>query len=592
MATFEKAVMHCNEISSLLDAYRSKLQQALNTAHTREHSENNTYYASRSGYSTEHNDLTNENNRKKNLRYSKTHEYLDATRRLLDSINDPHWFRMRQHYYDATIGHASPDRYLSTTPEELISLLENIFSQLHEEVLQLCNAFMPPAVSNAVGFVVPPFRKAKYTRIASLRNKLLGIAVALCDCSDLCSRQTQLDEALATAQGNLEENHALNIQQIRESTNESLAYYAEYYSNQLHTSVSCNTLQTQMPLQIGQYTYPSTPESIIREQSDASDESSQPLFTIPVTCSGFEKSIVFRTSGQSCLAEFYSQLALDILSNDPSTNIAMIDIAGLGRNYYALAELSGVSHFSVMSTADQVQSYLETAERSISEVYAGRELAGKTYIFVDDCVCNIPDRCVESLARIIANGSACGVYVIASVKETVSADRRWNSILGGIDASKFNVSSNRLLIGSGFITLASSANSASRVSLIATRLEHVSKSADVIPLWKTFPDATRWQTHSSANGISVPIGIDVQTGSPSYFSLTEEKPYALIVGDVDVGKSSALHCLTLQMMANYAPSEVRIAIGDFKDGCEFNTYVMPLPGAETRGASDDEIDRE
>lgn len=210
MATFEKAVMHCNEISSLLDAYRSKLQQALNTAHTREHSENNTYYASRSGYSTEHNDLTNENNRKKNLRYSKTHEYLDATRRLLDSINDPHWFRMRQHYYDATIGHASPDRYLSTTPEELISLLENIFSQLHEEVLQLCNAFMPPAVSNAVGFVVPPFRKAKYTRIASLRNKLLGIAVALCDCSDLCSRQTQLDEALATAQGNLEENHALN----------------------------------------------------------------------------------------------------------------------------------------------------------------------------------------------------------------------------------------------------------------------------------------------------------------------------------------------------------------------------------------------
>lgn len=226
MATFEKAVMHCNEISSLLDAYRSKLQQALNTAHTREHSENNIYYASRSGYSTEHNDLTNENNRKKNLRYSKTHEYLDATRRLLDSINDPHWFRMRQHYYDATIGHASPDRYLSTTPEELISLLENVFLQLREEILQLRNAFTPPAVSNAVGFVVPPFRKAKYTRIASLRNKLLGIAVALCDCSDLCSRQAQLDDALATAQDNLEENHALNIQQIHESTNESLAYYA------------------------------------------------------------------------------------------------------------------------------------------------------------------------------------------------------------------------------------------------------------------------------------------------------------------------------------------------------------------------------
>lgn len=573
MVTFEKAVMHCNEISSLLDTYCSKLEQALNTAHAQEHSENNAYVAIRLAYSSEHNDLTNENNHKKNLRYSKTHEYLDAARRLLDSINDPHWFRMRQRYYDATIEYTNPDMYRATSPEELIPLLDNVFLQLRAEVLQLCNAFTPPAVSNAVGFVVPPFRKDKYTRIASLRNKLLGIAVALCDCNDLCSRQVQLDNVLETAHGNLEENHALNIQQIRESTAENLAHNAEYYTNQLQTSVSYNTLQTQMPLQIGQYTYPSTPEYIIPEQSNAADESSQPLFTIPVFCSGFEKSIIFRTRGQSGLAGFYSQLALDILSHDPSAHIAMIDIAGLGRNYYTLAELSGVSHFSVMSTADQVQSYLESAERSISEVYAGRELASKTYIFIDDCVCNIPDRCVESLARIIANGSACGVYVIASVKETVSADRRWNSILAEIDASKFNVSSDRLLIGSGFIALASSANSASRVSLIATRLEHVSKSADVIPLWKTFPDATRWQTHSSANGITVPIGINVQTGSPSYFSLTEEKPYALIVGDVDVGKSSALHCLTLQMVANYAPSEVRIAIGDFKDGCEFNTYV-------------------
>lgn len=250
MVTFEKTVMHCNELSSLLDAYCSKLEQALNTAHAREQSENNAYSATRLAYSSEHNDLTNENNRKKNLRYSKTHEHLDAARRLLDSINDPHWFRMRQHYYDATIGYANPDRYHATSPEELISLLDNVFLQLREEVLQLCNVFMPPAVSNVVGFVAPPFRKDKYTRIASLRNKILGIAVALCDCSDVCSRQTQLDEALATVQGNLEENHALNIQQIRESTSESLAHNAEYYTNQLQTSVSYNTLHLKCPCRL------------------------------------------------------------------------------------------------------------------------------------------------------------------------------------------------------------------------------------------------------------------------------------------------------------------------------------------------------
>ena len=71
MATFEKAVMHCNEISSLLDAYCSKLEQAFNTAHAREQSENNAYSAARLACSNEYTDLTNENNCKKNLRYSR-----------------------------------------------------------------------------------------------------------------------------------------------------------------------------------------------------------------------------------------------------------------------------------------------------------------------------------------------------------------------------------------------------------------------------------------------------------------------------------------------------------------------------------------
>lgn len=573
MVTFEKAIMHCNELSSILDAYCSKMEQARNGGNVREHRENNAYTAARFANSSQHSDLTNENNRKKNTRYSKTHEYLAAARSLLDSIDDPHWFRMRKRYYDATIAYSNPDVYRASNPEALRHLLENIISQLHEEILQLRNAFAPPVVANVVGSVIPPFRKAKYTRIAILRNKLLGVAVALCDCSDLCARQAQLDDVLETAQDNLEENHALIIQQIRESTSESLAQYAQHYTNQLQTSVSYNALQTRMPLQIGQYTYPCASGSIICEQSNASIKSAQPLFAIPVSCSGFEKSIVFSTQDQSCLSGFYSQLVLDILSNDPSAHIAMIDIAGLGRNYYALAELSGISHLRVMSSADQVQSYLESAERNIAEVYAGKKLAGKTYIFIDDCVSNIPDRCVASLTRIITNGSACGIYVMVSAKETISTDRRWNAILTEVDANKFDVSYDKLLIGSGYITLASSPNLASRVNRIATNLAHVSKSADVIPIWKTFPDASCWQTRSSAHGISVPIGINVQTGPPSYFNLTEEKPYALIIGDVDVGKSSALHCLMLQMMANYAPSEVRLAIGDFKDGCEFNTYI-------------------
>lgn len=40
-----------------------------------------------------------------------------------------------------------------------------------------------------------------------------------------------------------------------------------------------------------------------------------------------------------------------------------------------------------------------------------------------------------------------------------------------------------------------------------------------------------------------------------------------------VGKSSLLHTIIFQTLANYSPDEVRIGIGDFKDGADFNVYA-------------------
>lgn len=571
MASFRENLLHCRELSAFLDGHCARKAEICDAAQERECSENSAYAAGQSAYSTEYDQLTNEIIHKRNLRVSAAQQALTAADRILKSIRDPHWFRMRQHYYDATQELADPSRYRASDTERMITELDTVCADLRKQVRWLRDAFVPPDISGVVGYVIRPFRKTAYTRIASLRNKLMGIAIALADVSDLEAEQARVDRAMAAAQENLGRRHALALQQIRQSAAEQLAQLMEHDSALLRTSEAHNTLRSPLPLKIGQYTYPDDAHSASEEEADRSGTAPEPLYTMGVTCSGFDRSVLFY--GPSSLTGFYRELVLDILSDDPGARIAMLDIVGLGRHYSDLAGLSGASGFRVLSTADQVQSYLESAECSISEAYAGREQPGKSYIFIDDCIRNVPERCVDSLARIMTNGSACGVYVIASVRDGESLDRRWNSLLADVGADRFCVSDNRLLIGPGYIDLASADQLESRVGRLISDLEQISASADVLPIWKTFPEGERWQNCSSENGICVPFGIHVQTGAPAYFKLTEEKPYALIVGDVDVGKSSALHCLALQIMARYAPSEVKIAVGDFKDGCEFNTYV-------------------
>lgn len=573
MGTFEAALASCNEITTMLDTYCAQIERDIHAARSQEEQRNSSYSTTLSRYSAEHNALTAENDRQKNIRLSKAQECLTAARNLLDSINDPHWFRMQQHYYEETSEYANPGRYHAIPQDELISRLDRAFSNLRKEVAQLRNAFAPPIVSKAVGSVVPPFRKAKYTRIAILRNTLLGIAVALCNCGDLDARQTRLDDALLGVQQNLQEDYTRQITQIRESTQNGIVRNTEVAANVLHASAAYGVLSKKEVIHIGQYIYPNTPGVIYGDHTGRANGLHQPLLSLAVTCSGFESSVIFQMRSKNPLAGFYSNLALDILSGDSGAQIAMIDTTGLGRNYAPLAELSSISHFQVLSTADQVQAYLETAERNIADAYSGKKPAGKTYIFVDDCTRNIPDRCVDSFVRILTNGAESNVYVIASVKDTVSINRQWSAALGEINIPRYVMSAGKIHVGTGFILIAPTGNLAERVHVQADRLAQTTKNAEVIPVWRTFPGAADWQVQSSANGICVPIGKNVQTGEQVNFCLTEDKPYALVIGDVDAGKSSALHCLVLQMMANYAPSEVRIAIGDFKNGCEFDTYI-------------------
>lgn len=567
MATFEAALTSCGEITAFLDAFYGQEERELGVARSREMQQNQAYRTACTGCTERHNSLTVENKQKKKDRTARAEECLTAARDLLDQeINDPHWFRMRKHYYEKTRGYADARQYRSIPPKKLIRGLEKTYLKLQKEVGLLRNAFMPPAGSKVIGKVLPSFRKERYTRIAMLRNTLLGMAVALCNNGDLESRQAKMDGAFSRAQQVLRQEHLSKLRQLRAEARAGMASRREQASHLLQNSAPFATLSRKEPLSIGRYIYPGG-------QGARLSEGQRPLLSLAVTCSGFEGSILLKQRNKAPLTGFYTGLILELLDRDPDARIAVIDVKGLGRDYAPLAELAGVSGFRVWSTADQVQAFLESVERDIAAAYSGERTGSKIYILVDDCTRNIPDRCMESFGRIVSNGGEGGVYVIASLKDTGQISRQWSAAFAEMNVRQYEVHDGKIVVGNGSIALAAVKNPTERVPLTAERLARRSQNAEVIPLWSALPHAADWRKKNSANGIRIPFGKNLRTGAPEYFSLTEDKPYALVIGDVDAGKSSSLHCLMLQMMANYGPSELRIAIGDFKNGCEFDLYV-------------------
>lgn len=117
-------------------------------------------------------------------------------------------------------------------------------------------------------------------------------------------------------------------------------------------------------------------------------------------------------------------------------------------------------------------------------------------------------------------------------------------------------------------------NEVNREKIIAAcaSIDSMIRSTSVIQLGSYLPQSDNWQKKSSEKNIEISVGIN-KFGNEHSLVLSEDKPYTLVIGDVDTGKSSLLHAIVIQTMANYSASEVKIAIGDFKDGAEFNIYA-------------------
>lgn len=86
----------------------------------------------------------------------------------------------------------------------------------------------------------------------------------------------------------------------------------------------------------------------------------------------------------------------------------------------------------------------------------------------------------------------------------------------------------------------------------------------------------KFWTKSSQYEVSVPVGWDINHKEVC-FEIGKEQNHTLICDHSGSGKSNFLHVLIQNLAFYYAPNEVQLFLLDYKEGVEFNAYVIDTP---------------
>lgn len=508
----------------------------------------------------------------------------------LNNINEPHWHRMKRKYYERAQQNVRED-YSSYSPQALFSELESLLQLLYGGTQKLRNAFVSPGMANAIGCVFRPYRKSTYRSLAALREKILR-------CVEAIYRLTDIDEKTAFAVSvkdaklhELNQRTASYLSSIPVETQNNLDNLEASLARVMEQLLLDGEFEPRM-LSAGRLEISELSRGVInRLPAEFINYLTESGLSIPLSISQVSSNILLLSDDQCRLTTALSSLALDILKQDPAANIAVSDIDGMGSNYPALNRPSENGNVQIWRTEEELTQGLECVCRIISETYASvlgdtyanldeynHENPGNaksyTYILIENVSANITNRDCEMLRRIVNNGERAGVYVIMSVKKDTVLSRQTQELLPALveRSNLFTVSGNAIAITDNMKVVLPNEIERNQVDDACCSIDTLNSSKTIIPLGPHLPVSQDWQKKSATNGIEINIGVDA-SGRESSLVLSENRPYAMIIGDVDAGKSSLLHAIVIQTMANYDDSEVKIAIGDFKDGAEFNIYA-------------------
>lgn len=494
---------------------------------------------------------------------------LSAAEIAMNDILDPHFHRMQPQYFSAAM--QKPYNTANVCAEALIARMQKALSAIQAGAKKIKNAFLLPDAAGLIGSVSPDFRKSLYMPILDAYAHMRRCAEAIenapaftektARAHAVCTRKTRQIEAECT------NRRAEILQKLKADTEAAItrtnavlctppsaAIFAE---NAGHAPLFLGTLRLALP--------------------------SGKMFTAPLTCTKLDRSVLFLTDNTAPHALFCS-LALDLLKSDHAAVVHLADPAHCGNAYKdVFAAFTPSGRAEIWCSAQDFTRGIEALCRAAAENTPN----SMHYVFIENMEQNIPEQTLEDLIRLM-RANTC-VRVLVSVRKAISLPHGFQQKFPALvqNAACCTAKNDGIYISEDVFTVPPEDLPARRAAALSAVTAQVKKAA-VLPLNARLPHVEGWQKKSSEAGIFLPIGQSDVTRQPVTLAFTEEKPYALVIGDVNSGKSALLHTVALQIFANYTPGEVKLAIADFKEGAEFALYgASRLPAVEAVVENDD-----
>lgn len=590
---YTEAISDARNFAEFMGATIDKVKLSINESNEKQRRINGEYLELESHLQSTKNNAERLCSEEKRRRENASRQAVEHVKRALSDIKDPHYHRMEQKY----IRKCGRGSYVSDAddPQSVKRKLAGSVSKFDKLVAELNHAFIPPAISNIVGGVVRPYRREHYVRIIKARDEILALAEALISFQDLSLQQRECGEVFDARIEREKRGRDEKLQIVPEQLRASIARTYELFTlglEQFHDETGILD-DIDKCIVVGQCWFCNENISFLAEAGlsgenvDLYDDKAG----YRLKMDNIKENMVYSYDGGDGVSKTLCSMAADIAYCCENMDIILIDVKGLGSSYRQLQPLNGFDAVTFFNTDTQVAEGLTRLEKWIADTY--EKCLGERYdcieaynrvslskrnrkcLVIDDIIGNIEPKYYDQILRIMNNGEKAGVYVICSIEDRdYGNNRALTEFVASVKeaATVIPVRDNSFYINSSTWVLLKTDTDQERISSVKCKLEAKEEHSAIIPIGKALPPDGEWQKKSSANGLTVNFGID-ENGRKASFEISSERPYGLIIGDVRVGKSSLLHTIIFQLLANYSPEEVRIAVGDFKDGADFNVYA-------------------
>ena len=314
-------------------------------------------------------------------------------------------------------------------------------------------------------------------------------------------------------------------------------------------------------------------------------------------------------SGREAALDFVRAILLKLLTTITPGRVqfTLIDPVGLGQSFSAMMHMADFDELIIGSRiwteSSQIrdrlqkvtehmenvfQTYLRSEFQTIEQYNASAGEVAEPYHFV--VVAGFPvglsEEASRHLASIVTSGARCGVHAIITHDPSQSAPRSFDLKILKHECVRFQVLKGKVQpvtedpTSISFHALQPPA-AADYVSMVRAVGEKSRNARRVeVSFTRIAPKPDELWTHSSADGIDLPIG---RAGAArlQYMRLGRgTSQHVMIAGKTGSGKSTLLHILITNLSLHYSPSEIQFFLIDFKKGVEFRTYAAnQLPHA-------------